>query len=68
MQVIETLAKHNYRRGVISWRYVQGADGSYFAIRNDGRKYPFASQEAFIDGIEHMRDVMGYAPVSLLTV
>lgn len=68
MQILATLAKHNYHRGVISWRYVQGADGTFFSIRNDGRKYPFASKEAMREGYSHMKDVMGFAPVSLLTV
>ena len=68
MNILSTLAKHNYRRGVISWRYVQGDDGSYFSIRNDGRKYPFASSEALWEGHSHMKDVMGFAPVCTLTV
>lgn len=68
LSVHAVLAKHNRTRGVISWRYCEGADGSFFSIRNDGRKYPFASKEAMREGYSHMQHVMGFAPVSLLAV
>lgn len=68
MQLLATLAKYNRQRGVITWRYCEGADGSFFSIRNDGRKYPYTSKDEMRTGYSHMKNVMGFAPVDLLAV
>ncbi len=68
LMILATLAKYNRQRGVITWRYCEGADGSYFSIRNDGRKYPYPSKEEMRTGYAYMKNTMGFAPVDLLAV
>ena len=68
MNVLAVLAKYNRTRGVITWRYCEGADGTCFSLRNDGRKYSFESKDAMRQGYARMRDAMGFAPVDLLIV
>ena len=63
MQILATLGQFNRRRGWLSWRFCQGADGSFFALRQDGRKFAYASKEEMREGYRKLRTEFRYAPV-----
>ena len=68
MQVLASLGQYHRIRGFLTWRFCEGADGSYFAIRQDGRKFPYDSKESMREGYAKLRSDYRYAPVCSLCV
>lgn len=68
MQVIHTIGCFNRTRGLITWRMILGDDGQYFALRHDGRKFPYASINDMEEGYKKLTQQMRFAPVCLLTM
>ena len=63
MQILATLGQFNRTRGYLSWRFCEGTDGSFFALRQDGRRYPYSSKEEMRKGYAKLRTEFRYAPV-----
>lgn len=67
MHIHAVLGQFNRTRGWLSWRFCEGANGDCFALRQDGRKYAYASKQAMRDGYRKLRREYRYAPVCLLS-
>ena len=68
MQILASLGQFHRTRGFLTWRFCEGADGSYFAIRQDGRKYAYSSKEDMRTGYAKLLKEYRYAPCCSLCV
>ena len=68
MNILAVLGKYNRTRGLITWRFCEEQDGTCFALRNDGRRYSYASKEEMRSSYRFMRDEYKFAPCELLVV
>ncbi len=68
MQILATLGQHHRTRGVLTWRFIEGANGEHFALRQDGRKFAYASRDEMREGYAKLRREFRYAPCCSLTV
>lgn len=67
MNVLAVLGQFHRTRGHLAWRFCEGADGTFFALRQDGRKFPYSSKEEMRDGYAKLRAEYRYAPCCLLS-
>ena len=63
MQILAVLAKQSRNRGLIAWSFQADGD-TCVAVRNDGRRYPYASKEEMRTGYKKIRDEYGYQRVA----
>ena len=61
MRIHSTVGQHNRSRGLITWSFCSSATGQYFAVRNDGKSFPYSSIEEMRDGYRKLTTEMRYA-------
>jgi len=66
MRIFSTVGCHNRTRGLITWSFCSSATGEFFAVRNDGKSYPYASIEAMRDGYRHLTQTLRFAQCSVI--
>lgn len=68
MQVLATLGQFHRTRGELSWRFIEGVNGEHFALRQDGRKFAYASRDEMRHGYRKLLEEYRYAPICSLLV
>lgn len=67
MNVLAVLGQFHRTRGHLAWRFCEGADGTFFALRQDGRKFAYDSKESMREGYALLKAKYRYSPVCLLS-